>query len=280
VQPKLPARPPARCSGAAHSLPAPPVRVLGVIDLRFGRAVHARGGRRAAYAPVESPLASGGDARALARAYRDTLGVGGLYVADLDAIEGRAPQRALVGELAAGGTLWLDAAVADPAAARAAAELGAERVIVGLETLPSLAALAPIVVALGAERVAFSLDLRDGRPLARDARDRASHPAALAERAVGEGAGTVIVLDLARVGAGAGLDLALLAEVRRRCGAAELVAGGGVRGPDDLARLAAAGCDGALVASAFHGGALGPGDVHRARAARADDGRPPGDARG
>jgi phosphoribosylformimino-5-aminoimidazole carboxamide ribotide isomerase len=33
-------------------------------------------------------------------------------------------------------------------------------------------------------------------------------------------------------------------------------AGGGIRGFDDLARLAAAGCAGALVASALHDGAL------------------------
>jgi phosphoribosylformimino-5-aminoimidazole carboxamide ribotide isomerase len=36
----------------------------------------------------------------------------------------------------------------------------------------------------------------------------------------------------------------------------EIVAGGGVRGLGDLESLAAAGCDGALVASALHDGRL------------------------
>ena len=246
------------------------MRILGVIDLRHGRAVHARGGRRAAYAPVEGPLAADGDALALARAYRATLGVGALYVADLDAIEGRPPQRALVAELARGGDVWLDAAVADPDAARDAVARGAARVIVGLETLPAVAALGPIVRGVGGGRVVFSLDLRDGRPLAREPLERVQAPAALAERAAGEGAAAVILLDLARVGAGAGVDLALLAELRRRLPAAELLAGGGVGGPGDLARLADAGCDGALVASAFHAGALTAADVRRFAAAPGD----------
>jgi phosphoribosylformimino-5-aminoimidazole carboxamide ribotide isomerase len=44
-----------------------------------------------------------------------------------------------------------------------------------------------------------------------------------------------------------------------------LVAGGGVRGADDLARLADAGCDGALVATALHDGRLSAADVTAAR---------------
>ena len=52
------------------------VRVIGVIDLKAGRAVHARGGKREAYEPVRSPLLTPeqvGDAAALACAYRDLL---------------------------------------------------------------------------------------------------------------------------------------------------------------------------------------------------------------
>jgi phosphoribosylformimino-5-aminoimidazole carboxamide ribotide isomerase len=44
-----------------------------------------------------------------------------------------------------------------------------------------------------------------------------------------------------------------------------LVAGGGVRGVDDLARLADTGCDGALVATALHDGRIRAADVHTVR---------------
>jgi uncharacterized protein related to proFAR isomerase len=47
--------------------------------------------------------------------------------------------------------------------------------------------------------------------------------------------------------------------------AVDLIAGGGVRGLDDLKALADAGCDAALVASALHDGRLSREDIERAK---------------
>jgi len=146
--------------------------VIPVLDLRAGRAVLARGGRRDTYAPVRSLLVAGGaggggDPLALARAYRDILDCDEWYVADLDALAGGPVQRALLGALAGlRGRLLVDAAVATPERARELVADGAARVAVGLETLPSFDALAAVARAIGPKRVVFSLDLRDGAPLA------------------------------------------------------------------------------------------------------------------
>jgi phosphoribosylformimino-5-aminoimidazole carboxamide ribotide isomerase len=78
----------------------------------------------------------------------------------------------------------------------------------------------------------------------------------LVQRAAGAGVGTIIVLDLARVGTDAGIDLDLIAAARRAAPVVALFAGGGVRSPEELHRLAAAGCTGALVATALLSGAL------------------------
>jgi phosphoribosylformimino-5-aminoimidazole carboxamide ribotide isomerase len=59
------------------------------------------------------------------------------------------------------------------------------------------------------------------------------------------------VIDLARVGTRIGLDVELLARVREAAPGLTLLAGGGVRGAEDLEKLAGAGCDGALVATAL-----------------------------
>ncbi|HVE77890.1 MAG TPA: hypothetical protein VNA89_03460, partial [Gemmatimonadaceae bacterium] len=70
------------------------MRVIPVLDLRGGRAVHARGGDRARYEPVRSavaPAAPPGDALALARGDRDALALADRYVADLAALGGGAP---------------------------------------------------------------------------------------------------------------------------------------------------------------------------------------------
>ena len=87
----------------------------------------------------------------------------------------------------------------------------------------------------------------------------------MAARAAEAGVGALIVIDLARVGMGTGLDLALITRVREAVPGLTLFAGGGVRGPEDLARLADAGCDGALVATALHDGRLGAADLAAAR---------------
>lgn len=255
------------------------MEVIGVLDLVGGRAVHARGGRRDAYGPVPAgPLvAREGDAIALARGYLDErVGVRELYVADLDAIGGGAPQPRLLGALAAlGAPLWVDAGASDASRAREVVRLGASRVVVGLETLQSLRELERVADAVGGpDRVAFSLDLRDGAPVVATPAFGASTPAALAAEAAECGAGTVIVLDLARVGAGRGVDVELLRRLRDvlppECA---LAAGGGVSGRRDLEQLAAAGCDAVLVASALLDGRLDGADVTSARLFRGYEGR-------
>jgi phosphoribosylformimino-5-aminoimidazole carboxamide ribotide isomerase len=252
------------------------MRVIGVVDLLAGRAVHARAGRRQCYAPVSAiagcPIEPG-DARALARAYVEQFGLTELYAADLDAILGGTPQDALIAAVArVNAPLWLDAGVSSAGGAQDALRLGAARVVVGLETLPSYDALGRICATIGGNRVVFSLDLRDGEPIVAKGERGGIPPgepaSVVAARAAAAGAGGVIVLDLARVGTSRGLDLDLIARVREAVPGLTLVAGGGVRGAGDLACLADAGCDGALVASALHDGRLDAAAVAAAAAAQ------------
>jgi phosphoribosylformimino-5-aminoimidazole carboxamide ribotide isomerase len=249
------------------------VRVIPVLDLRAGRAVHASGGERHGFPPVRSVLVSeraSGDACALAQAFRDTLGCEECYVADLDAIEGGRPQHALLEALARSGSrLFIDAGVATLERARELLDRGAARVVVGLETLPSFVALELVTRAIGPERVMFSLDLRGGRPVLHSGAAPEETTLALVGRAAAAGATAVLVLDLARVGSGRGLDRALLAAIRSAHPGLELLAGGGIASPAELERLARTGLDGALVATALHSGMIGKADVQAVRGPRA-----------
>jgi HisA/HisF family protein len=250
------------------------MRVIGVMDLLGGHAVHARGGARERYAPVrvvaDSPIEPG-DAVSLARIYLDRFGLEELYAADLDAILGRDSRHAnhdlLVASIAAlGAPVWLDAAVSTAAQARRLLTLGVAHVIVGLETLASFDALGEICAAIDGDRVAFSLDLRNGTPISVYPEVlQGQTPLALAARAADAGVGHIIVIDLARVGLNAGVDLEVISGVRGAVPELTLLAGGGVRGADDLTRLAEAGCDGVLVATALHDGRLSATDVAAAR---------------
>jgi phosphoribosylformimino-5-aminoimidazole carboxamide ribotide isomerase len=249
-----------------HSTPM--FELLGVIDLRRGRAVHASGGRRERYLPVERVAGRAiepGSPQALADQYVRGFRIATLYVADLDAIEGGSPQEDAVGAVArAGAPLWLDAGVTSVTDAQRALEWGAARAVVGLETLASFDVLGAICAEVGGTRVAFSLDLRHGKPMAAAPQAAGLTPSNLATRAVDAGVGAVIVLDVSRVGMGAGLDLALIERVRAAMPTAlPLVAGGGVSGVEDLIRLRDAGCSGALVATALLTGRLTADEIAR-----------------
>jgi phosphoribosylformimino-5-aminoimidazole carboxamide ribotide isomerase len=234
------------------------VRVIGVIDLKNGKAVHARGGSRELYAPVHSallPEGQRGDALALSRAYRDRLGLAEIYVADLDRIvNGGALSHAVKAIAAVGVPLMVDAAAASIDDAWTVLAAGARRVVVGLETLTSLRELDSIVDAVGADRVVFSLDVRGERVVTRAASALAGlEPLVVARQAKTSGAASLLVLNLARVGQASGPDVSLVQEVRRACPDVELIAGGGVRDSRDVGRLAAVGCDAVLVGTALHG---------------------------
>jgi len=231
------------------------LQLIGVVDLKAGRAVRARGGTREKYAPLQTTadIAIDGDPLALARAYVNAFGLDTVYAADLDAIAGAEVNTEALAGLAAIAPLWVDAGITSVDRARRVVALGAAKAIVGLETLPSFEALSAICTGIGTERIAFSLDLRAGVPVT-TLRDVSAED--LAVRAVDAGTGALIVIDLARVGGAMGPDFDLLARVRAAVPDTPLFAGGGVRGPADLVRLAGVGCTGALVASALHDGAL------------------------
>lgn len=267
------------------------MRIIPVLDVFDGKAVHARAGNRASYAPLTSQLApdAPGDAMAIARALRRRLAARELYLADLDAIMGGKPQRELRSEIVSafaaspsvGSDVWVDAGVATIEGVREVAEDGATRIIIALESIPPRndpsRTLRELAVAIGPisprtrggpepgrrsdRRTAFSLDLQAGAPLTSHPALCELRPLAIAELAAECGMETIIALDLARVGMNSGPPIDLMRELRRALPGVELVAGGGVRDAADLQALADAGADAALVGSALHLGPVGQGSV-------------------
>jgi phosphoribosylformimino-5-aminoimidazole carboxamide ribotide isomerase len=221
------------------------MRVVPVIDLKGGTAVHAVRGERERYRAVGDPLS-------LARTFRDALGLDELYVADLDAIDGAGGSDAVIGALAREAQVMVDAGVNEPERARALLDLGVHRVVVGTETLADSDALDQLL-----PEAVLSVDLRDGRTLSPDPRLAGLAALDAVARLHRVGLREVIVLDLARVGTGAGPDVGPIAQIHAAFPDLELLAGGGVRDAADLRALGAAGAAGALVATALHRGVIG-----------------------
>ena len=248
------------------------MHIIPVLDLARGVAVRAQAGDRSRYEPAVSALAPSavGEPIPIMRAFRARLGATSCYIADLDAIEGGAVQRATLRELAQletgfAGAIMVDAGAHTPESAFEVLSTGASQVVIGLETLRAFSDLRSIVRIVGEGRVVFSLDLRMGSPIMhpamQDAEGALPDALSLAAQATDTGVSSLVVLDLARIGTGCGTDLGLIEALRKRFPEIRLMVGGGVLARRDLDRMRDAGCDGALLASAIHAGTITAADL-------------------
>jgi phosphoribosylformimino-5-aminoimidazole carboxamide ribotide isomerase len=227
------------------------MRIVPVIDLKHGVVVHARGGDRAGYWPLRSPLVDGCEPVAVARALCAHTGSDRLYVADLDALSGASIDVAAIAGLSAVAEVWVDAGATSAERAIAVGRAGAARNVVGTESLADDGREA----AQGPRRV-LSVDLRDGRVISPLPELAGRRPAAAAALATALGLHELLVIDLALVGSHAGPALQAVAELAGALPGVDVYAGGGVRDDDDLRALERAGAAGALIATALHEGTV------------------------
>lgn len=232
------------------------MNIIPVLDIKAGNVVHARGGDRSSYAPIETPLSPTSDPIDVTRGLLGLHPFASLYIADLDAITGGGRNHDTICALRhtfPSLELWVDDGASTPKATAALAAMGNVRPVVGSETLGRIDDLTAIVEATPAE-IVLSLDF---------ARDAFLGPDELL-RECEAWPPTVIAMTLAAVGSRAGPDLGRVAEVHSRRPDVRIIAAGGVRGRADLVALGEAGASGALVATALHNGTLTPADIREA----------------
>jgi HisA/HisF family protein len=248
------------------------MRIVPVLDLKGGIVVHARRGQRAEYAPLRSRLVDGSEPVAVALALCAVCRTSTLYVADLDALAGEPVDVATLTGLAAVAEPWVDAGATDPERAASLARAGVARNVVGTESLGPASASEPGATgepaaagttdAAGAPAVTplrmLSVDLRDGALISPRPELTGRDPAAAAPLARALGVHEILVIDLLRVGSGAGPPVDAVAQLAEALPGLEIYAGGGVRDDDDLRALESAGATGALVATALHEGRVTP----------------------
>jgi phosphoribosylformimino-5-aminoimidazole carboxamide ribotide isomerase len=232
------------------------LKIIPVIDVLGGVVVHAVRGRRKEYQPLKSGLCESTDPVDVAAALK-ALGFSELYVADLDAITRGQANFVVFRNLAdkTGLELMVDAGISDLKKAESVLESHVSKVIIGTETLPSVSVVAEAVKLFGSERVVVSLDLMGDRVISGFELGALKEPLALLRMFQEAGVSQVIVLDLARVGSGEGVNMPFLREVLRNI-AAKVFVGGGVRDVEDLVELKDLGVFGVLLATALHSGKI------------------------
>jgi HisA/HisF family protein len=226
--------------------------IIPAIDLKGGLIAHARGGARADYRPIDTPLGSAQDPIAIARALLDVTGSPTLYIADLDAIEGVGNHFELCRDLASAlprHELWIDAGFSNVTDCAFWLPLGATLVI-GSESLISIDDWAELRSAFGPSLV-LSLDFAaEGQ---RGLRALFAEPAQWPER--------IVVMNLDRVGTAHGPDIERLKGVVDKSGSCSVYASGGLRNIADLEAVADSGAHGALIATALHQGAITQNEI-------------------
>ncbi|MBO0751351.1 MAG: nickel transporter [Bradyrhizobiaceae bacterium] len=227
------------------------MNIIPVLDLRGGVVVRARRGERQRYQPIVSPLSSTSDPGDVTRGLLTVHPFTTFYVADLDAIAGTGDNTPVLRQLKAefpALAFWVDNGIAHIAAAERWLDGGFGDLVVGSESQKDIALVRHLA---GRGGVVLSLDFRG---------DAFQGPPALLED-VAAWPQRLIVMTLARVGSGAGPDLARLRAIRAAAPDRTIFAAGGVRDAADLTALRQERISGALVATSLHDGRLRGTDI-------------------
>ena len=217
-------------------------RCILACDLKGGIVVRGVRGERDKYRPIQeySRLVTTSEPLAMIREMRPRE----TYIADLDRITGAGDNLRAIAEISTLSRTMVDAGISREADA-ALVSKAAGSIILGTETTPL-----PLIEALQGTSVLVSIDMRQGRMLATDP-TLASSPLDSIRQLNELELDWLILLDVARVGSGEGIDLDLL---RNSVAISKhpVIVGGGVRDVQDLEQIRQAGAAGAIIASAVH----------------------------
>jgi phosphoribosylformimino-5-aminoimidazole carboxamide ribotide isomerase len=201
--------------------------------------------------PVRSRLCANAEPQAVVEALLALHPFGSLYVADLDAIQRqRSHFDALKGirlrfpHL----ELWVDSGISNEIALDEWADSGIGRAVIGSESLLDAEFMSLARNRCGDPSPVLSLDFIG---------EEFKGPEALLAEPARYWPQRVLAMNLRRVGSSLGPDVELIATLAAKAPSCEVYAAGGIRSTEDLARVAAAGAAGALIASALHDGRLG-----------------------
>jgi phosphoribosylformimino-5-aminoimidazole carboxamide ribotide isomerase len=218
------------------------MRVIPVLDVKGGKAVHAKAGSRDEYMPLRSVVCEGCDPVDVAEGFM-RAGFSELYLADLDGIMRHKPDLKLIGEIASKTGLKV---MADIGLMRAPdAEAYDFSPILSSESLTQLGSVP------NPQDYVFSIDTRGGALISASGLSLSQLVGWLRSVPFKD----CILLDLAVVGTDRGPNVEMAGKVSKGLGRG-VIYGCGTRGIEDIIMLRGAGASGVLVGSAIHSGAL------------------------
>ncbi|KCZ72505.1 hisA/hisF family protein [Candidatus Methanoperedens nitroreducens] len=220
-------------------------RIVFVLDILNGNAVHAVKGERSKYQPVQSRVCSSSDPLDIVSSLKPKE----VYIADLDRLQHTGDNFELIKEISMNTRTMVDTGVEKLSDVEIYVGI-ADTVILGTET--ASLELIDMAAKLFPGVINVSIDIKNGSVLTKD-RNMVMKPQELVELLNGYDIENIIVLDLNKVGTGTGIDVDFLQDIVG-LSAHSILVGGGIRGMDDIDALEEIGVGGALVATAVHSG--------------------------
>jgi len=231
-------------------------RIIFVLDILNGTVVHAVRGERSKYLPVAGSKVCNSSAPL---EIIQALSPCEVYIADLDRLQHQGDNFELIEKISGKTRTMADIGAENMNDVEKCATIS-DTVILGTETA-SFDLIEKAAVRFPG-RINVSIDMKGGKVLTKD-RDMDVEPAELVKLLNDHKIRDIIVLELTRVGTGAGIDVDFLKEIASASSHNVLV-GGGIKDMDDIEALKQIGISGALVATAVHCGKI-PADLIRNR---------------
>jgi phosphoribosylformimino-5-aminoimidazole carboxamide ribotide isomerase len=229
-------------------------RIIFVLDILKGTAVHAIRGERSKYQPVAGSMLCNSSAPL---DIIQVLSPREVYIADLDRLQHQGDNFELIEKISGKTRTMADIGAQNLNDVEKCAKI-ADNVILGTETA-SFDLIEKAAVQFPG-RINVSIDMKDARVLTKD-RNMDVEPVELVKRLNDHDIRDIIVLELTRVGTGAGIDEDFLKDIAA-VSSHNVLVGGGIKDMDDIESLEHNGISGALVATAVHNGKI-PADIIR-----------------
>ena len=230
------------------------MKIIPVIDILNGIAVHGIRGERKLYQPLKSILFKSVSPLEIA-SILETLGFTCLYLADLDAILGKSTNLEIYKQISikTGLDLMVDAAISDITTAYKVVETDVQEIVIGSETLRNLDFVRQAIETFGGNKVVVSIDQKQGRILSSSKYISSMNVFSFIKKLGDFGVNKIILLDLDRVGTENGINFFLLKKIIEST-KNDLMVGGGIQNLYELELLRKFGFSGALVSTVLHKG--------------------------
>jgi phosphoribosylformimino-5-aminoimidazole carboxamide ribotide isomerase len=221
--------------------------IIPVLDLKNGHAVSGKSGKRDTYTQLKTVYHHSSNPEKIAHALRNS-GAERIYIADLDAIEGKGFNRDVIRRVNNIIPVMLDCGAHNLESTLKGLEISS-KVIVATETIESPQELKKILGKVPEERLVISVDLKDGEILSKSGLGCNEMVKILDENTPQE----IILLDISRVGTFKGINELFISKFKKL--RTSIIIGGGMSG-GDVGAAYDLGVDKILVGSALHSGKL------------------------